>query len=448
MSVASSVAVTHLASAGELVAAKKFGEAEGELLRALSASPADTKALTLLALVRYKLGRLEDAHATYRQIAGAAPHDADARRNLGLLALKLERIDDALPELEMAVRIAPGDGRAWSYLGYAYAKKGEVVQAAAAFRRAGQEALADELDAAAKVQHPPTPISRGSIGRPVALAPPLPAPMPPAVAGEKRRSSWTEPGGRRPEELVPPRVEAASYAVRTPDAEPSVEPPQPRAVEPVPLLSFVLARLGQAPPPAIPAGALRMAIADEAHARADAILAGSGTLKWEPGVRRAQGRVNTEPMGHEGGAPFFRLTGEGEIWVAGATDRWLPLRLADDVLYVREDRVLAFEGSLTWEAGTVPNTGLRMLQFRGRGTVALELPTDAIAIKITEDQPTLLAAARLYGWVGRLVPHGARMPGAAPFQLGCQGEGVVLLEPASPVRAGSRRATGDQSLLG
>jgi uncharacterized protein (AIM24 family) len=94
--------------------------------------------------------------------------------------------------------------------------------------------------------------------------------------------------------------------------------------------------------------------------------------------------------------------------------------------------VLAFEGSLTWEAGAVPNAGLRMLQFRGRGTVALELPTDAIAIKVTDDRPTLLSAARLYGWVGRLVPHGARMSGASPFQLGCQGEGVVLLEAIHP----------------
>jgi len=439
VSVSVAVAGAHLASAGELVAAKRFGEAEGEILRALSASPADAKALTLLALVRYKLGRLEDAHATYREIAGAAPNDAGARRNLGLLALKLERIDDALPELEMAVRIAPGDGRAWSYLGYAYAKKGEVVQAAAAFRRAGQDALANELDQAAKVQRPPTPVSRGSLGRPVALAPPLPPmtpPMPPSVAAEKRPSSWKEPSARRPEDPAPPRVEAAAHSVRPADVErsversvePSVDSPLPREVEAVPLLSFVLARLGQAPSPSIPSGAFRLAIADEAHARADAILAGTGTLKWEPGFRRAQGRASTEPMGREGGAPFYRLTGGGEIWIAGAANRWLPLRLADDVLYVREDRVLAFEGSLTWEAGTVPNTELRMLQFRGRGTVALELPRDAIAIKVTDEKPTLLSGARLYGWVGRLVPHGARMPGEAPFHLGCQGEGVVLLE--------------------
>jgi hypothetical protein len=422
--------IAHLASAGELVASKRFGEAEGEILRALSASPADAKALTLLALVRYKLGRIEDAHATYRELAGAAPHDGGARRNLGLLALKLGRIGDALPELEMAVRITPGDTRAWSYLGYAYAKTGEVMQAAAAFRRAGQDALASELDQAAKVQRPPTPSRGGSFGRPVALAPPLP-PMPVAGAAEKRADGWGEPVAGRLDDLREARVEAPAHAVR-PVAEEPVDPPQPREVEPVPLLSFVLARLGQAPSPSIPPGALRLTIADEVHARADAILAGVGTLTWEPGVRRAQGRNSNEPMGSEGGPPFFRLSGAGEIWIAGAVNRWLPLRLADDVLYVREDRVLAFEGSLTWEAGGVPNTGLRMLQFRGRGTVALELPGDAIAIKVTDEKPTLLSGARLYGWVGRLVPHGARLPGAAPFQLGCQGEGVVLLEAIQP----------------
>jgi tetratricopeptide (TPR) repeat protein len=413
--------VAHLTSAGELVASKKFGEAEGEILRALTAAPSDPRALTLLALVRFKLGRLEEAHATYREIAGLAPHDAGARRNMGLLSLKLGRLDEALPDLEMAVRIAPGDARAWSYLGYVYAKKGEVVQASAAFRRAGQDALANELDQAAKVQRPPTPVrGGGSLSRPVALAPPLP-PLS-GLSADKR-----PPSVRRPADPVEARLEAPAHAVHA-SARESIQPPQPREVESVPLLSFVLARLGQAPAPLIPPGAFRLAIADEAHARADAILAGAGPLKWERGVRRAQGRVTAEPLGRQGGAPYFRLTGGGEIWIAGAVGRWLPLRLADDVLYVREDRVLAFEGSLTWEAGEVPSTGLRMVQFRGRGIVALELPADAIAIKVTDDKPTLISAARLYGWVGRLVPHGERMPGAAPFQLGCQGEGVVLLE--------------------
>ena len=155
--------MNHLASAGELVAAKRFGEAEGEILRALSDAPKNVQALNLLALVRYKLGRLQEAHATYREMAGASPQDAHARRNLGLIALKLGQVEEALPELEMAVRLTPGDERAWSYLGYAYAKKGEVVEAAAAFRRAGQDALALELEHAATVRRPPTPSLRYSV---------------------------------------------------------------------------------------------------------------------------------------------------------------------------------------------------------------------------------------------------------------------------------------------
>ena len=81
-----------------------------------------------------------------------------------------------------------------------------------------------------------------------------------------------------------------------------------------------------------------------------------------------------------------------------------------------------------------------MLQFRGRGIVALALGEAPVAIKVTEDRPTLLAGARLVGWVGRLVPHGAplagRRRGAAPFQVVCQGEGVVLLDTPP---AGRRR---------
>ena len=83
------------------------------------------------------------------------------------------------------------------------------------------------------------------------------------------------------------------------------------------------------------------------------------------------------------------------------------MSLTEDVLYVREDRVLAFDGTLSWETGTVPGADMRMLQFRGRGIVALALGEAPIAIKVTEDRPTLLTGARLVGWVGRLVPHGA-----------------------------------------
>jgi uncharacterized protein (AIM24 family) len=425
----------HLASAGELVAAKRFGEAEGEILRALSEAPKNVQALNLLALVRYKLGRLEEAHATYREIAGASPQDASARRNLGLIALKLGHVEEALPELEMAVRLTPGDERAWSYLGYAYAKRGEVVEAAAAFRRAGQDALALELEHAATVRRPPTPSVRYSVvpsadgAHAADVAADVRAKAPAPVPGR----SGTAVGAHALAPPLPPPVEDAAR-LGSIDLPPSVAAEAARAIEatPVPLLAFVLSRLGQAPSPAIPNGALRLTVTDEAHVRADGVLAGAGNLTWQPAHRRAQGRHTSERLGTDG-ARFFRLTGSGDVWIAGAPARWLPVSLTEDVLYVREDRVLAFDGTLSWETGTVPGAETRMLQFRGRGVVALALGEAPVAIKVTEDRPTLLTAARLVGWVGRLVPHGAPVVtgtdlNAAPFQIICQGEGVVLLD--------------------
>jgi uncharacterized protein (AIM24 family) len=424
-------AMSHLASAGELVAAKRFDEAEGEILRALSDAPRNVQALNLLALVRYKLGRLEEAHATYREIAGASPQDAHARRNLGLIALKLGNVEEALPELEMAVRLTPGDERAWSYLGYAYAKKGEVVEAAAAFRRAGQDALALELEHAATVRRPPTPMryspsSNGDRGAATEARGKTPA-----ITGLGGRSRTAVGAHALAPPLPPPIDEARLGSI---DLPPEVAAETARAIEatPVPLLAFVLSRLGQAPAPATPSGALRLTITDEAHVRADGVLAGAGNLAWHPAYRRSQGRHTTEPLGTDG-ARFFRLTGPGDVWIAGAPARWLPVSLTEDVLYVREDRVLAFEGTLSWETGTVPGADVRMLQFRGRGIVALTIGESPIAIKVTEDRPTLLTGARLVGWVGRLVPHGAPVTrgsegDASPFQVACQGEGVVLLD--------------------
>ena len=57
-------------------------------------------------------------------------------------------------ELELATRLAPDDLRPWNYLGFAYARRGERARAAAAFRRAGSEAMAAEVESEAIEQRP------------------------------------------------------------------------------------------------------------------------------------------------------------------------------------------------------------------------------------------------------------------------------------------------------
>ncbi|HSZ81555.1 MAG TPA: tetratricopeptide repeat protein [Polyangia bacterium] len=432
----------HLATAGELVAGGLFREAEVEVLRALSGLPADLRALNLLALVRIKLGRLEEARATYREIAVAMPNDATPRRHLGLLALKLERPSEAIPDLEMAARLAPGDQQVWSYLGYAYAKTGETVEAAAAFRRAGQDTLAEELEHAAQARRPASgpklaPLAAGSLGTPPPAAAPAglasrggtppPAALvlpPPGAASPQARGSAAPISG-------PATSEVAARAVVLPPVTlvpvESLGPLAPVEMTPVSLLGFVLARLGLGETPPAPRGeALRLGVEDEAYVRAGVALAATG-LRFEPAFRRVQGKRSNEPLAPDGAA-FFRLVGPGEVWVAGAPGAWQAVSLDDDILYVREDRVLAFDGGVSWEAGAIPGDGLRMLQFRGRGCVVLRLDAPPIAVKVTEDRPALVTRANLLGWVGRLVPHRQRTNGASPFDLACQGEGVILFD--------------------
>src|SRR5262249_30294472 len=104
-----------------------------------------------------------------------------------------------------------------------------------------------------------------------------------------------------------------------------------------------------------------------------------------------------------------------------------------------EDRVLAFEGSLSWEHGQVPRGSLPMLQFRGRGLVALSLAGEPGAMRVTPERPVFVSEQRLLGWIGRVLVRGqapapgggradAASAGGAAFQVACEGEGVVLLD--------------------
>lgn len=411
----------HIASAAGLVAAQRYDEAEAEVLRALARVPEDLRALNLLALVRFKVGRLDEARATYREIAVRAPNDPAVRRNLGLLALKAERADEAVAELELAAHLAPDDKRSWSYLGYAYTRFGDAVAAAAAFRRAGQDAVADELESA----RPPTVIADAPAAVAPAAEPPRAQPVPetPPEDAPPRSRTRTAPGSHVSSvSNVSPISSISSWndAVARRSSE----------TRAVPMVSFVMSSLGLAPgnglAAMVKAGApIRLSVRDGAHVRADVAMASVGASEGERAVRRVRGRPSGEWLGSSL-RPFFRLTGPGEVWVAGTSNRWAALTLDEDILYVREDRVLAFDGAVTWEAGRIPGDGLRMLQFRGRGQVVLQLGGLPAAVRISEEAPARVARGALLGWVGRVVAHRPRREG--PMPIVCEGDGVMLLE--------------------
>jgi hypothetical protein len=119
-----------LRRAGQLVSERRLAEAEVEIVEALAEVPDDLRGHKLLALVRFRLGRLVQARESYRRVVQAAPQDAAARLNLGLIALKLERFEEAAEELAVAVRLRPDDARTLAYLGHAQARLGQATEAA------------------------------------------------------------------------------------------------------------------------------------------------------------------------------------------------------------------------------------------------------------------------------------------------------------------------------
>jgi tetratricopeptide (TPR) repeat protein len=373
----------HLRRAGELIGAQRLPEGELEILKGLALSPRDLRALKLLALVRFKLGRLAEAREVYRTAHEVAPEDAAVRLNLGLIALKLDWFEEAISELESATRLAPEDQRAWSYLGYAYARTGAKARAASAFRRAGQADVAAEIERAA----PPT-------GLAAALAP--------------------EPTAARPQEGP---VAAASEI----------------AAEQASATGYAFSHLYSDGPGAARTrdGVLHLSVIGETHVRQSALLAAAGEVRIGEARRRRRGRITDELLGSLDDL-FVRCQGEGELWltVPPRGRGLVALSLEQDVLYLREERVVAFDGDVVWESGRVPWDGLPLLQFRGTGRVVADAGrNDVVALRVPEGRSMTVARTRLLGWLGRVVVQSLREPtGDNPLpHVTCEGEGVLLL---------------------
>ena len=137
------------------------------------------------------------------------------------------------------------------------------------------------------------------------------------------------------------------------------------------------------------------------------------------------------------------VTGRGYLIAVPGKHAFAAVSLDDDILYLREDLVFAFEASLRWENGNVP--GLRgklpVVQFRGDGAVALRTQKPLVRIKLPPSGVVFVEAARLAGWIGRVIPRAVVPPPGGPLGamcVECTGEGVVLIEPAPDDPAAAR----------
>ncbi len=182
-------------------------------------------------------------------------------------------------------------------------------------------------------------------------------------------------------------------------------------------------------------GALVVRVRDRVLTRLDGIHVTGGELEYEPAMRRSRGRDTDEKFDF-GGTRMHSVSGSGYLIAVPGDKTFTAVSLDDDIFYLREDLVFAFEATLRWENGNVP--GLRgklpVVQFRGDGAVALRTAEPLVRVKLPAQGVLLVAAMRLAGWIGRVIPRAVVPPTDGPMGevcVECTGEGVVLIDPAA-----------------
>jgi uncharacterized protein (AIM24 family) len=181
-------------------------------------------------------------------------------------------------------------------------------------------------------------------------------------------------------------------------------------------------------------GALIIRITDRVLTRLDGVHVTGGDLTYERTTRRSRGH-QTEERFDFGGTPLHAVSGNGYVIAVPGAYTFAAVVLDDDILYLREDLVFAFEASLRWENGNVP--GLRgklpVVQFRGDGALAIRITRPLVRVKLPPQGLVFVDADRLAGWIGRVIPRAVVPPKNSPMGtmcIECTGEGIVLVEPA------------------
>lgn len=414
----------HLYRGSELLQEDQVYEAKSELERALSLQPQDVEGQSLLGIVYFRLGHYPRAIQIYEALVRARPDEVAPRVNLALCFLKTGQLPQAKLLLEEIVQHRPEHSRAWGYLGLSYQRLGDYEKASIAFDRAGKPNLAARVRAAydgagttAIDDEPQQPTGASRIHeiaqRDARAAPSVPPPPEPS------RDS-----------VGPPSALRASVPAPAPGTRVSLPPRLWRlAVESA--LVFP-----ERPRVAVHAdGAVLVRIERAFNARSDCLRAlvpeRPGALKSSVLRRRGRSVLSDEPLGGIAGL-FATLEGAGRL-VLGAPESLMPFvtTIDGEPLYVREARLIGFDGSVEHEAGRLPlgegeYSGL--VHLSGTGFIVIATRGRISGLEVSSDRPVQVRADRLIGWAGRLLAHPVALD-EAPAQV----RGLVSLSGAGTV---------------
>lgn len=452
----------HLYRGSELLQDNCVEEAKEELERALRMQPLDVEGQGLLGAVYFRLGLYPRAIEIYREIVRLCPEEVTPKLNLALCFLKTGQPGESRDLLEDVLRRVPEHRRAWGYLGLSFERLGEYARAEGAFERAGQPHLARrmqqllaDLNEVNSVGH----AAREELRRAAANAV---EELDAGAEGAPFEHALSEPeaslrGGRwqahEPGDAAPViRSRQPSIPLKYAPSLPQVsEPPQTAHNAPTQLApaqsteahvteTLIAARKielkdGRAVRTA--SGLLCVPVREHFAVRSERVRATrpeGGGLKPTPLRRRSRGIETDEPFGGVG-AGWILLAGRGFLVLEPSAERELTLlALHGEFVYLREARLVGFDGALRFENGRLPAADpgpVPMVQLAGDGVVAFEARRGLAALSVSNERPVTVRASSVLGWTGRLL--GQAVPAEQPAHLAAgfvafSGDGAVLMD--------------------
>jgi uncharacterized protein (AIM24 family) len=167
--------------------------------------------------------------------------------------------------------------------------------------------------------------------------------------------------------------------------------------------------------------------------RMDAVRSMSAALSASVLERMQRGASLGEAFGGVG-RPLSRVRGTGDLCVGPRRGHLLvPFRIADETCFLREDVVLGFELTLSYENGklaTEDGDATPFVQLKGTGAIVLELLGALSSVTLAGSRSVHVRRELVVGWSGRLVPRAIPVSEAPSGQRGLvafAGEGTVLL---------------------
>lgn len=427
----------HLYRGSEMLMGGRVIEAKDELEQALRRQPSDAKSQDLLAAVYFRLGMYPRAIEIWSALAETFPADATLRVNLALALLKTGQPADALTHLHVALQLAPDHDRAWGYLGLVQWRLGRFVDAREAFLRGGQASMArrmeDVLGSSAGAALAPgaaalgvgdSAVVRDAAERAMAdfeadepalrVAPVESPPAPRRATGQWHASDLAD-------EKMPHRATIRGLSAAAP-----------------PRLTTMLETWAFSPADGValavgPTGELFASAAQGVYVRLIGVRSVGGEPQPARVPRHARGRDTGGTLGGDE-APLYLICGPTALIVAApARGRLHAVSLVDELFFMREDALFAFEQRIGFESGLLAlgPVSLPLVQLQGTGTVVLRLTGAATAVRVHDGAPVHVEPDAVVGWTGHLFPDGSRLAQGESAsglpRLTFRGEGMLLL---------------------